>query len=832
MNILNRFYPHLLAIFGFILVSIIYFYPVLQGKELYQSDIAQYTGMAKEQNDFRAEENSEPYWTNSAFGGMPTYQLGANYPHNYIKKLDGIIRFLPRPADYLFLYFIGFYGLLLVLRTDPLKAFIGALAFGFSTYMIIILGVGHNAKAHAIAYMPLVVAGVIMVFRRKYVAGGLLTMIAAALEISANHFQMTFYLMIILIAIAVYYFIGIIRSKDYRHLGFTAGTFAIAALLAIGTNAANLMATFEYTDFSMRGKSELSFNADGSKNETTSSMTYDYITEYSYGVAESFNLIAPRLFGGSNSEALPKDSNVHELIRAKGATEEEADEFASAYGMTYWGDQPIVAAPAYIGAAIFFLAVFAMFNDKRKIKYAFLAAALFALLLSWGKNFSVLTNFMIDFVPFYDKFRAVSSVQVVTEICIPVLAIMGLHSFYLTDRERRWDSLWKTAAVSFGLLIVLFAAKSLFDFVGPMDDQIIGMFNKTQAGLGDEFIQALREDRKDMYTSDLLRTGFIMALVFGILALNYKNKLSSGLSVVLVGAVILFDLVSVDKRYVDTKEFVSSIDVRQPFPMTEADREILQDTSIYRVYDVQGRLQGRSSYYHKTVGGYSAVRPRRMDQIFEYIVDKQLRDFGSIIDPETLQLTKNLQVLNALNVKYLLLPSNDGQYVPVSNPFANGPAWFVQKAITVNSADEEIRALEDTNLKTTAVISSADLKIENPTFAADSVAKIEVKLHKPNHIIYKTNNTREGLAVFSEMYYPNGWNAYVNGKEAKHFRVNYVLRGMKVPAGANTIEFKFEPQVVKTGGTIALISTILMLILLVAGICIDRRKTQTIGKTV
>jgi hypothetical protein len=457
MKILTKFYPHALAILGFVFVSLIYFYPVLQGKKIFQSDIVQYTGMAKEQNDFRAAEHSEPYWTNSAFGGMPTYQLGANYPHDYIGKLDDMLRFLPRPADYLFLYFLGFYALLLVLKTDPLKAFFGALAFGFSTYLIVIIGVGHNAKAHAIAYMALVIAGFILVFKKRYVIGGLLTMLSVALEINANHFQMTYYLLLFLLVLGSYFLYRIFQSKDFASLPKITGTFIVALILALGVNASSLLATKEYTDFSMRGKSELTFNPDGSKNTTTASMAHDYITEYSYGIAESFNLIAPRLFGGSNTENIGKDSSLYQFIISQGATDEEAKQFVE-MAPTYWGDQPIVAAPAYIGAIVFFLCVVALYHDKRKIKYAFLAGAVVSLLLSWGKNFSILTNFFIEYIPLYDKFRAVSSIQVILELCIPVLAVMGLQSFF-KEKENQQKSLVYAGATSIGLLVVLFLVR-------------------------------------------------------------------------------------------------------------------------------------------------------------------------------------------------------------------------------------------------------------------------------------------------------------------------------------------------------------------------------------
>lgn len=828
MKILNKFYPHLLAIIGFVVVSLIYFYPVLQGKQLSQSDIAQYTGMAKEQNDFRQSDKTEPYWTNSAFGGMPTYQMGANYPHNYIKMLDSALRFLPRPADYLFLYFLGFYGLLLVLKADPLKAFFGALAFGFSTYMIIILGVGHNAKAHAIAYMPLVVAGTILVFRRRFILGGLLTMVAAALEINANHFQMTYYLLILLLVIAIYFIYSLVREKDFKSLLYAVGVFAVAGILAIGANAANLLATAEYTDFSMRGKSELTFNADGTKNETKSAMDYDYITEYSYGIAESLNLIAPRLFGGSNGEHLGEDSNVSEFIKQKGASTEEAKGFTEGYGRTYWGDQPIVAAPAYIGAIVFFLCVFALFNDNRKIKYAFLAGAIVSLLLSWGKNFSFLTELFIDFIPMYDKFRAVSSIQVVLELCIPVLAIMGLHSFFKSEKEKQWNSLWKSAAVTLGLLVFLFLIKGMFNYAGGSDEQLVASFREAgDPSFAEGFMTALKADRQNMYVSDLLRSGFLIALAILVLWLNIKNKLSQTLAVIIVGVLMVGDLVAIDKNYLDTKSFVSAREVREPFQASPADLEIMKDTTIYRVYDIYGRLQGRTSYFHKAVGGYSAVRPRRMDQIFDYQVNKSLADLGKIIDPQTMSLSKNIPVLDALNVKYMLVETNDGKDVPIVNPFAYGNAWFASTVTSVTSADQEMKALGVSDLKNNAIVNVKEFPdVRKMAFVKDSTARITVDTYKPNYIKYTSNNLNEGLAVFSEIYYPKGWNVYVDGKASIHFRTDYVLRGMLLSSGKHTIEFKFEPQVVKTGSMLSLLSTIVMLLLLIGGIWFENNKNK------
>jgi hypothetical protein len=832
MKQIQKFYPHLLAILGFILVSLLYFYPVLQGKKIYQHDIVQYTGMAKEQNDFRAEYKTEPYWTNASFGGMPTYQSGAKYPHDYIGKLDDLLRFLPRPADYLFLYFLGFYGLLLTLRINPLKAFFGALAFGLSTYLIVIIGVGHNAKAHAIAYMPLVIAGFILVFRKKYLHGGMLTMLAVALEITANHFQMTYYLFLLLIVMSFYFLYRLYQEKDLKALPKIIVTFLIAVTLAVGANATSLMATKEYADFSIRGKSELTTNPDGSKKEANISMDREYITEYSYGVSESLNLIAPRLFGGGNSQKLSEDSHVYNFMLEYGAQPEEAKEITESYGITYWGDQPQVAAPAYIGAIVFFLFVLAMYHDKRKIKYAFLAGAIFSLLLSWGKNFSWLTDFFIDYVPAYDKFRAVSSIQVLLELCIPVLAIMGLQSFFTTDKEKQWPSLWKTAATSLGLIVVLFLAKGMFSFVGDIDSQLAqALQGHPDKSFGTAFLEALREDRKDLYSADLLRSGFLMLVTFGALYLYTKNKLAQNTAVIIIGIFMVGDLFFVDKNYVsnDGKQFRSAREVDVPFEPTAADSLILADKSIFRVYELDGGLHSpRSSYFHKSVGGYSAVRPRRFEEVYNHLIEKSMSTLGDNVDPKTLSLTKSIPVLDVFNIKYLIIGTDQGD-IPVTNPFHNGNAWFVKELTIVNSADEELKALGKINTKDEAIIQDSEKwSKKSQEFIVDSLSTIKLDSYKPNHLIYTSNNNNDGFAVFSEIYYKDGWKATIDGKATEIYKVDYTLRGIEIPKGKHNIEFKFEPQVVKTGSTIALFSSIGMLLVVIGVVYFEQKGKKTV----
>lgn len=802
MKKLERIYPHAIAVLGFILISLIYFYPVLQGKKIAQSDIAQYIGMAKEQIDFRSIENVEPYWTNSAFGGMPTYQLGANYPHEYISKIDSVLRFLPRPADYLFLYFLGFYVLLLVLKSDPLKAFFGALAFGFSTYLIIILGVGHNAKAHAIAYMPLVVAGILLVFQRRFIVGGLLTMIAASLELNANHPQMTYYLLFLILIITVYYSFKYVKEKEIKSLFTAFGIFAITGILAIGANATSLLATAEYTKYSTRGKNELTFSPDGSKSATDNGMTRDYITEYSYGISESFNLISPRIFGGSNGENIGTNTSMYEFLIGKSVPEEQAKDFVSSMP-AYWGDQPIVAAPAYVGAVVFFLCLIALFLDNRKIKYVFIAGAVFSLLLSWGKNFPILTDFFIDTIPLYNKFRAVSSIQVILELCIPVLAIMGLQSFFKEEKEQQLKGLYLSGGVFFGIIVFLIAIKSQFSFSGGSDDYYLQNY-------GTEFMNALKEDRKSLYSADLLRSGFLVLLAFGLLWIFIKNKISKSTAIILVGIIMISDLFFIDKNYVNAKSFVSPSEVDVPFQPTASDLEILRDTSHYRVFEVNGNMSSsRASYFHQSIGGYSAVKPRRMQQLFDYQIAKN-----------------NMEVLNMLNTKYIIQTDKEGKEFPTYNPNYNGNAWFVQKVKLVNSPDEEMKALDKLDSKNEAVVNQKEFGIQLKTnsFVKDTLSSIKLISYKPNHLKYVSNNANQGLAVFSEMYYADGWNATIDGKATSHFRADYVLRAMEIPAGKHTIEFKFEPQVVKTGSTISFISFIMMILLLGSAIYFERKK--------
>ena len=793
----KRFLPHLLVLVAFVVISLAYFNPLLNGKALYQNDIKNYIGMAKQQNDYRAETGKETYWTNSAFGGMPTYQLGAKYPHNYIKKLDLALRFLPRPADYLFLYLLGFYVLLLVMKVDYKVAVLGALAFGFSTYLIIILGVGHNSKAHAIAYMPLVLSGIIMVFQKRYLFGALLTAVALGLEICANHFQMTYYLMLLVLVLGTAYFVDAFLKKELSHYFKSLGILFASVILAVGLNSTNILATQDYVKESTRGKSELTINPNGTSKQATSGLDKSYITQYSYGILETFNLFIPRFMGGGNGENVGKNSALYNFYISKGASALQAREIVK-HAPTYWGDQPIVEAPAYIGAVVVFLFVLALFLVKGRLKWWLVGGSILALLLSWGKNLNFLTDFFIDYVPLYNKFRAVSSIQVLLELCVPVLAVFALVKLFndFDTNEKKLKAVKYATGITAGVALLFLLLKStLFDFSGLRDSGY-------RQNYGLEFVNALKEDRIRLFTYDTIRTLVLVLLSASIVYFYLKKKLSQNLVLVCFGVLILFDLIGVDRRYVNNDDFISALEVNKPFQPTEVDKEIAEDKSNFRVFDISSEGQqspGRAPYFHNSLNGYHAAKLGRFEDLSNFYLNQ--------LHPE---------VLNMFNTKYIIAEDEQGAIFKYTNEEANGNAWFISHLKTVDSENEAIQALDSLNTKKEAVILS-ELGKEQ-FFEVDSTATIKVLEYKPDFIKYESTNPKDGFAVFSEMYYSNGWKATIDGNEVPILRVDYTLRGLAIPAGTHTIEFRFEPEVIQKGGRLALASSIALILLLVGTI--------------
>ncbi|MDO6802085.1 YfhO family protein [Wenyingzhuangia sp. 1_MG-2023] len=773
---------------AFCIVALFYFKPVLKGYKIFQSDIAQFRGMSKELNDYRTENGKEAYWTDAAFGGMPSYQLSTYYPNDYIKTVDSIIRFLPRPADYLFLYFVGFFVLLTVLKFDWKLALIGSLAFGFSTYFIIILGVGHNAKAHAIGYIPLVLSGVLLLFQNKYVLGFVLTALATGLEVHTSHPQMTYYMLFMFLLVGGFYVLEHYQNKTIKEVIKPISFVIVAMVVGLLMNAQSLLATKEYASNSTRSKSELTITPDQKSREETTGLSKDYITEYSYGKLELLNLMVPGFVGGANNENLGIESHTYQFLAPKIGVKQAAK--FSENAPTYWGEQPIVAAPAYIGAVFVFLFFVGCFLVKGWIKKGLIAAVVFSLLMSLGKNLSFLTDFFIDFVPMYNKFRAVTSIQIIAEICIPLLGMLALKELLADEvsKTEKFKALKLGSLITGGLLL-------LFVFLGGMFYSFEGVndvyWNSQIAG----FSGALQADRKAMLYGDGVRSLFLILIVIGALWLTLKTKFKKEYTLVVLGLVLLFDTMSVAKRYVNDADFLPSNKVEKPFQKSAIDKQILQDTGHYRVVNFSGNFMndGATSYFHKSIGGYHAAKLRRYQELVDFQISKN-----------------NIEVLNMLNTKYFIVPTEDSKQVQ-RNPGANGNAWFVNNTINVNNADEEILALSNFNSKTDVVVNTSEFNVA--PIEKDPTAEIQLQSYEPNDLVYTYKSEKPQVAVFSEIYYQPGWNAYIDGVLKPHFRANYVLRAMNVPEGAHTVEFKFEPKVIQQGASISLIGYILLIVI-------------------
>ncbi|WP_233883449.1 YfhO family protein [Tenacibaculum piscium] len=802
----KKLIPYAITLVVFAIISLLYFNPVLSGKQLKQGDITQFIGMSKQVKDYRIEKNEEPYWLGNAFSGMPAYQVSAYYPNDFVRYIDKAIRFLPRPADYLFLYFFGFFILLTALKVDWKLAILGSLSFGFSTYLIIIFGAGHNAKAHAIGYMPMVIAGVLYIFRKKYLLGFVLTSLAMALEVYTNHPQMTYYLGFCLLILGIVEFIEAFKTKNLPVFVKQAVILIVAMAIGLGVNSTRLLSMKQYSDFSTRGKSALTINPDGSSKEKSTGLDKSYITEYSYGIAETFNLIIPRFMGGGTVEELSEDSEFYQTLE-KNAGKKVAKEYSKQV-LTYWGTQPIVEAPAYIGAILFFLFFLGVFLVKGRLKYWLVSATIFSIVLSWGKNFAGITNFFIDYVPLYNKFRAVSSIQVIAELCVPLLGIIALRDLFsskVTSEEK--ENALKNAFYVLGGITLLFAlfGSSLFAFEGLRDAQYQEL---------PTLIDALISDRKAMLFNDSVRS-FLLILASAVLLWFYlKGKLKQVPVIIILGALIIFDLVSVDIKYVNKEDFTSARKVLKPFTATQTDKEILKDTSHYRVanFSVNPMQDGRTSYFHNSIGGYHAAKMKRYQELFDYQISKN-----------------NIEVLNMLNAKYFIVGDNKLQ----KNKDANGNAWFVNNLKIVTSADEEIVALDSLNTKTSAVINGRELKRSpqgymdfNNQFKRDSTATISLIKNDVTTLVYKTDTQENQFAVFSEIYYKDGWNAYLDGVKTEHYNVNYVLRGMEIPKGKHEIVFKYEPKIIQTGNKITLFSYALLLLIPMGWFFIRKKKNK------
>ena len=767
---------HITVIIFFIITAVLFFSPVLKGKKILQNDIVQYSGMSKELKDYRSNYEKETYWVNNAFSGMPTYQLGAKYPHNYIKKLDLLIRFLPRPADYLFLYFIGFYFLMLSLKIEYRLAVLGALSFGFSTYLIIIIGAGHNAKAHAISYMPFVLGSIIYVVRKKYIIGFILTAIFLGLQLTANHFQMTYYLMLIVIVMAIWFVVKCIKENDRVHLIKTIVVLFTSLVFSLLMNSSNILTTMEYSKESTRGNSSsLTINSDGSPKENFSKgLDREYITQWSYGVFESLNLFIPKIVGGGSSEKLDSNSSFYQILRKSGYSPLESNQIVK-NSPTYWGNQPFVEAPAYVGIAVFFLFVFSVFLYRGNHRSWLLASIILSLLLSFGKNFSFLTDLFINYFPIYDKFRAVSSIQVILELCIPIMAILGLSSLF-SDKimtKSKIRALNFTGMVFLLILIVLSLIKGFLPFSGISDQY-----------MDETIVEALIEDRKEIYVSQLLKSFIFISIIFSLIFLFIKEKLKKNYFIVSLAIIISTDLILFSKNYVNDENFVDAVNVENPYNLDEVYKSIIDDKSDYRVLDLTENST-KPNYFFNSINGYHAAKLGRYNDVMDFYLNKN-----------------HLNTLSMLNTKYIIF-NQEGEKQIFKNEFSSGSAWFVKENINVFDDDQEIKSLDTLNYKEISVSQSFESKKYY-----NNTSSIVVAEKKSDYIRYDVSSDDTGLIIFSEIFYPKGWKAYINDQEVTMERFNYILRGLEVPKGKHRLEFVFDPTIVKLSSNISLFSTL------------------------
>ena len=821
----------------FIAIALIYTNPVFQGKEIIQHDIVQYKGGAKELLDYRVKNGEETYWSDAMFGGMPTYQTGAQFRGDIIKHVDNALNFLPKPANYLFLLFAGFFLLGLTAVRNWKYALLGATFFGLSTYFYIIISAGHNGKVHTIAYFAPLLAGILLVYiRKKYLLGFVVTALFMGLQIAANHFQMTYYLFIGIGFLFLSELIRVLLKKsDWKHFGISSGVLALAFLLGIGMNSQRLLANREYAEETVRGKQILE---DEKQNHASKDgMNRDAMLMWSYGKLETLNLFIPRIYGGSSQE---KGSdrimqNIQDLVQENATSQEEVDNIMKGFSSpTYWGEQPGTAGPAYQGAVVCFLAFLGFFFAPKKYKYWILGASVLTIMLAWGSNFLIVSDLFIDFVPLYNKFRAPSSILVVVELLFPLIAIVGLYSFFnnenLTTEYKQKVLMYAGGGVLAFLLLMLVFGKSLLGFYTETEKRYLPPY----------LLDYLIDERYGMFREDSIKAIFYVGAVLGVLFLTMKQKLTQNIALIIIGAVSFFDLWSVNKRYLNNDNFVDKEFVQEPFVTevsdyliekagdnTEVQRLLAQaemnktlsiltekDKGHYRIFNsiTSPFNETTTSYFKSSVGGYHAVKLRRYDDL--------INQYFSETDNK-----KTLNILNMLNTKYILLGSLQEPRAEI-NPNVNGNAWFVSDIQFVKTPNEEIKAVGEIDNKKTAVVSVEDQKyFEGKNLQSDSTAVIELKNYQPNQLEFKTQSKTPQLAVFSEIYYPKGWKMLLDGKEVPYIKANYLLRAVFVPAGNHEVRMVFEPEVIEKGKIISMSAFGIFLLLSVGGFLKFRRKT-------
>lgn len=796
--LLKKLMPHMVAVVLYIVLSLAYFSPQIEGKRLAQHDISMWRGSAQELIDYKAQTGEQSLWCGSMFSGMPAYLISVNYPGALLKYVDSALNFIGRPACFIFLTMLGFYLLLLVMGVNPWLSIVGGIAYGFSTYFFIVIGAGHNAKIHAIAYVAPMIAGMILALRGKYLSGFAVFALFLGLNILTGHPQITYYAAFVMAAIAIAELYNAYKQKFMPKFMRGVLVLFVAGVLALGANFSRMWFTYDYGKDSIRGKTELTTEG----HNRTTGLDKDYAMQWSYGKMETFNLLIPNLMGGSTSTKLGSDCETYKFLRANGVPNNQCLAITNNLP-TYWGPQPMTSGPVYIGAIVVFLFVLGLIVVKGAYKWALAIVSVLGIMLAWGHNFLPLSNLFLDNFPGYNKFRTVSMILYIVEVTMPLLGFMALKEFFdgnLTKTKLMGALRWATGITGGICLLFALFGGSLFSFEASYDASM---------GFPAEVLETVRADRAAMLRTDSFRS-LAFVLIAAVLLLLYVNKkLKQGYFVALLGFFVLVDMWVVDKRFMDNANFVSISKIQKPFTPTAADKQILADKSYYRVFNltVSPFNDASTSYFHKSIGGYHGAKMRR----YQEVIDHHLTQ-GS------------MGVINMLNTKYIIQNGDNGPVAQL-NVAANGPAWFADSLIVVQNADEEIKKLGEINTRTTVLVDKRfQDQIAGLKSAGTSSDRIELKKYAPNRVSYTYSAQTDRLAVFSEMYYNKGWQATIDGKPAEHFRANYILRAMVVPAGSHTVEFEFAPKMWGVGKTIDYASSLIILLIFAGWIAFEIKK--------
>ena len=837
--------PHLASIIIFLIIGFIYFQPALEGKVYKKSDSINAWGAKKEIIDYRNQTGDNALWTNSMFGGMPSYHINVDYQAKDMYTFKQMMElYTPDPVKFLILYMLGFYILLISLRVNPWLSIAGAIAYAFSTYFVIIIGAGHLWKVNALAFIPPALAGILLVLRGKYLWGGLLATLFLIMELYSNHIQMTYYFVIMVFCIIVFEFYHQYKEKNLTHFFKAIGVLSIASIIALGVNFTNLYNSYDYTKSTIRGESELTL---GDKANKTAGVDRDYGTQWSYGIQETLSLLIPNVKGGGGS---PQEGmQVLNYING-GQIKSVADyyDLEQVDNHHYWGNQPFTVGPVYVGAIILFLFILGLFIVGGRLKWGLLTATILAIMLSWGHNFQALTGLFYDYVPLYNKFRAVSSILIIVELCMPLLAILALKKIIenpevlkrkIAISSIKLNVLVIPIALTGGLALLFYLIPNIgLDFMSKLEQnyfQQIAQANPNALSLITQTQNDLIDARIDVFRADALRTILFIALALIALYVYFKKYIKTEIFIAVLIVLVAVDLYPINKRFTTNDNFVEKKNLSLAYMPTMADYQVLQSeiknnpelqkiasdalvkygkehkrpsdyekvaaqiwavtyNTNYRVFEKFGSpfQSARTSYFHKSIGGYHGAKLRRIQELYDYHIEKG-----------------NTKVLNMLNTRYLITQSEKGPQA-VFNPDAMGNCWLVSNYSMVDSADEEIMSLNAFNPAKQLVVDKrfAD-QVNGFVGSVDSLARIKMTQYSPNGIQYEYQSANEQLAVFSEMYYQPGWNAYVDGKLSPHFRANFVLRAMRLPAGKHKIEFKFEPKAFYVGEKISLFSMLL-----------------------